>query len=739
LRAADIVWTNTAGGNWGVAANWQPNAIPGPSDSVWITNNGTYTNTLNVTSTVATLTLGGASGVQILHLQGPNKLTLTGAGLGKTTNGIFRLAGRLDLPGSLVLNGPLVWREGGGIFGSGSVRLNGVSSIEALSNIRLSGCTLVNAGVLNWSGGFLNTTNGTVISNAPAAVIDIRGDVDTKADQGDYPGLFLNAGLLRKSVGTAPESTRIRETFHNSGVVELLAGQLFLDAGSSSSGSNWVGAGATLGFMGGTNRLGASSAVAGPGNVQFESGYTDIGGRYAVTGTNTVGWYGSNVFRRPGLTLNALKVAGVNAMADFLTGENVSLQRLELANGMVGGTDDLTITTNALLWNGGGFQGSGRVSCHAGIVMNGISGMDLLGRTVVNHGLFAWNDGMLTTGLGSVLSNAPGGTVLIADAVGGTLAGPAPRGTIVNAGWMQKIGTNTHLTYFSDNFLNQGTLEVEGGWFRCWQTFTNAAGLTRLFAGSIFELRAGGLVAGGVLEGDGLVVGAVTNSAVVSPGRPLGRLTIDGNYIQTAAGTLAIDLGGSPPTLYDRLQITNTSRSATLAGTVRATLVDDFMPVSNDVFTVLTVAPGTRSGTFSSLAHRSFLAMTAEYTATNASLRVTNVAPAPMLRAPAMAWGGATTDIGGNTIWRLYPKLTWPAMAGTQYRLLHTTNVASTNWSVWPADSGPPLHLPEYITATGSVMTVEGPAIGLRIRPPLSLEFTTTIEPAHFYRLEFGP
>ena len=28
-----LVWTNTAGGNWNVAANWQPNRVPGASDT----------------------------------------------------------------------------------------------------------------------------------------------------------------------------------------------------------------------------------------------------------------------------------------------------------------------------------------------------------------------------------------------------------------------------------------------------------------------------------------------------------------------------------------------------------------------------------------------------------------------------------------------------------------------------------------------------------------------------------
>jgi hypothetical protein len=36
-------------------------------------------------------------------------------------------------------------------------------------------------------------------------------------------------------------------------------------------------------------------------------------------------------------------------------------------------------------------------------------------------------------------------------------------------------------------------------------------------------------------------------------------------------------------------------------------------------------------------------------------------------------------------------------------------------------------------------MTVEGPSVGTRIRPPASLEIIETREPAHFYRVQFRP
>ena len=38
--SATLVWTNTLGGNWSVAANWNPNQVPGSADTAQITTSG---------------------------------------------------------------------------------------------------------------------------------------------------------------------------------------------------------------------------------------------------------------------------------------------------------------------------------------------------------------------------------------------------------------------------------------------------------------------------------------------------------------------------------------------------------------------------------------------------------------------------------------------------------------------------------------------------------------------------
>jgi hypothetical protein len=65
-----------------------------------------------------------------------------------------------------------------------------------------------------------------------------------------------------------------------------------------------------------------------------------------------------------------------------------------------------------------------------------------------------------------------------------------------------------------------------------------------------------------VLSGTGTVNGAVANAAAVSPGTAAapGRITINGSYTQTAAGSLNVKLGGrtTPGQDYDQVVVNGT-------------------------------------------------------------------------------------------------------------------------------------------------------------------------------------
>ena len=79
---------------------------------------------------------------------------------------------------------------------------------------------------------------------------------------------------------------------------------------------------------------------------------------------------------------------------------------------------------------------------------------------------------------------------------------------------------------------------------------------------------------------------------MVSPGMSPGTLSITGNYVQGADGTLSVELGGTVPgTLYDVL---NVSGNATLGGKLQVSLTGGFVPTTDYAFGVVK-ATGTVS------------------------------------------------------------------------------------------------------------------------------------------------
>ncbi|MBX9624960.1 MAG: PKD domain-containing protein, partial [Gemmataceae bacterium] len=102
-------------------------------------------------------------------------------------------------------------------------------------------------------------------------------------------------------------------------------------------------------------------------------------------------------------------------------------------------------------------------------------------------------------------------------------------------------------------------------------------------------------VEGGVVGGVGVIQGDVVNGGTVAPGASPGFLRVFGNYAQTAAGVLDLEVAGRDGNVpeYDRLQVTG---DAVIAGTIRGTLADTFQPAPGDAFTVVTAKTLTLQG-----------------------------------------------------------------------------------------------------------------------------------------------
>ncbi len=145
-------------------------------------------------------------------------------------------------------------------------------------------------------------------------------------------------------------------------------------------------------------------------------------------------------------------------------------------------------------------------------------------------------------------------------------------------------------------FSNQGSLTVGAG-----SRFTvNNNGNYTSAGASIIDgtLTAGTATLTGSLTGAGVIAANLVNDGAVTPGDSPGILTINGNYQQGSGGVLNIEVGGTTAgTQYDQLKVSGT---ATLAGTLDATLINGFGPGAGEQFAALTAGGGI-SGSFATI------------------------------------------------------------------------------------------------------------------------------------------
>ena len=174
--AADITWTNTAGGNWSTAANWNSGAgpVPGSGDVAHITTNGTYTVTLDVSPTIAGLDLGAVSGTQTLY--GVDRsLTLNGASTVNTQGKLHMARIAVGGSGSLAVAGEIL-SQGGQITIGLTTAVGSRLRIQEATLTVASG--FINLGAIEVgtdpsTNSSLEVTSGTLV-NAIGATIELN-------------------------------------------------------------------------------------------------------------------------------------------------------------------------------------------------------------------------------------------------------------------------------------------------------------------------------------------------------------------------------------------------------------------------------------------------------------------------------------------------------------------------------------------------------------------------------------
>ncbi len=522
-------------GNWSNGADWSAGE-PGNSSDVFINTGNDYV-TLDTSTNINSLTLGGASGSSTLidpnsgnytvniagalTINQAGTLTLTGdemtANADSTNAGTVNLSlSFLSVNANFTNSGNIEFSRIGGIDVSGTLTNSGTIVDNSMSS------NLTVGGDVNNSGGILMyamTVNGDVTNQAGASLAVGRFSVD---------GNMMNAGTVMG---------------YQRGSVLTIDGEL-----TNSGTFDTEYAGVMVGSLNNSGYVDASGVLTVNGNAynsgRIEAGFLDAMQSLYISGTLTNAPSGTFELAGPyvGATLGSLVNSGTVDL------ENAS--ELEVIRNI---TSSGTVSVTGGDSGGSSLTVDGRFTNNAGGVFQ-LSGNST---ATINNMV---NVGNLSVGNGSTLTVPPG-----SHAAGTALAG----------------------------FLNSGIVQiVSGGTISSPAQYTQTAGQTTV------DGHLSGVVnfAGGSVYGNGgTISGDVTSNASFNIGdapMTVGLLTIAGNYMQGPNGSITFDIASLNQ--YDQLNISGQAR---LNGLMTVDLLNGYIPQIGNMFDIMNFA--SESGTFS--------------------------------------------------------------------------------------------------------------------------------------------
>jgi hypothetical protein len=596
----------------------------------------------------AVLDLGGPS------ITSSSTLNITGAGellvnaesatLGGTINvsgsNIFSI-GSIDFTGDYsCTNNTMVISSGtAGFDGTGTV----APQILNISGGVLSGAQNVTVGgAMNWTGGGMSGAGTTFIPAGVTLTIKNPSPVGITSRTLDNAGTItwsggfmdLGAALITNEPGGSFQlatpasiefsggSSRLDNagtlniagtgtaTFggvalNNFNAVNIQGGALALLGGGNNSGSISVPDGTMLNLGGVSFTSSSNSSIIGGGELLTSADSASLGGTINVTGSNILD--GSVDFTGNYICTNTMLISQGSASFDGTGLVAPSSLTLSGTVAALGGAQNVTVA-GAMTWTGGSMNGSGRtiVAPGATLTIANSSFVTMNSRTLDNAGTIVWTGPGQINLNAAVFTNRPG--ALFNAQYAGTIqfAGGSPR--IDNCGIFRKSANSGTFTLSQIIFTNYGTVDLQSG---------------------ILEANFGGYSSSS---------NAVLNCAI--------------------GGTVA----GSN---YSQLQV---SGAVTLNGTLSVNLTNNYIPTTNDSFTVLTA--GTCNGTFANFVYPSnVVSMIVSNTATSVIVRASKILAVPqLLIVPAQLPGG---DFG----------FSFQTTSNQSYTIQQSTNLSTTNWS----------------------------------------------------------
>ena len=520
---ATITWASGASGNWSNTNNWNPNQVPGASDTAIITASGNYTVTVDSNVTVNALVLGSSDATtQTIRLNG--QFLDIGQSATVNSNGVINVSSgtlNFDSYGGSVMNGALAF-WGGTLGGVLTIASNGVANLETNTPgthaVYFSSLILTNYGTIVWSNVDLQCLSGSQIYNYN--LLAIQSD---NTFTGSCSTALNNYGTVRKNIGRyAPPNyvTRFNSmTLNNAGTVDVEMGAIVISGGN---GGGLFNTATNAGLSLGSFTLTGDATFSGPGAVQGV-----LYGQNGVIHGSMAFDYGSFAGTLTVATDGVLNLVGID-------GETTPV-----------GLNDLSLTN------------------YGTVVWSNLN-LDATGTQIYNHGLW----------------DAQSDNTFYGNAGGGLNAS-----TFNNSGTVRKEGGTT-ITHFdgATTFNNYGTVDVEtaqinidngagGGLFNTasnsivWLGVPNGFGLsgnvTFTGPGRVGGNLVGGGASGGIIHGllnfyYGSLGGSLTvasNAVANLDGYGFELQPLDLNYLSlTNCGTVIwnlIDLDCSGTQIYN--------------------------------------------------------------------------------------------------------------------------------------------------------------------------------------------
>ncbi|MCA9235455.1 MAG: hypothetical protein KDA44_08275 [Planctomycetales bacterium] len=543
-RGATLTWIKFGSGNFNGSGNWFPSAVPGPNDyvSFEVGSGNPYT----VTFPGNDLAIGGGGG--------------SGSGAANYSTRYLRI------------------RDAGVTFDGSTQAFKGSSTYAVTSTDQGESNRSIIIGLFSGDNAQLNLNHSGIV--CCGGFSSLSGVAATLGDGVNSSGA-LNVGYGQFNVTGSDFTQR-----------QLIVGK--------------HGAGAINVFNGADVNVTGFNSTTSLGRYADGSGAVDIGGLGSTwTSANNL-WVGENgsgaVTVHDGGSLWTSGAGGdYSAILGVFAGSTGTANVTGVGSTWTNGTalrvgnsgDGQLVISNGGVLNHTVFyrpitiespNGSSALVTGAGSQLN-TPGTIYVGSTGKGS-LAVLGGGHVTTGAATIRAlNTGRGDILVAgqnsqlDVTAGALTIGLPEPGFAIAPATLTINTGGLVNVAHDIYLkNGGTIDLQDG--------TLAVEAIRDGDESTEEYRGFLNFAGGTLHATEIYGNVVNDGGTMAPGRTLlGRTEIFGNYVQDAAATLALDIGGTlATTLHDILVVGGDTK---LGGLLELDLVNSFLPTAQQTFHVV--------------------------------------------------------------------------------------------------------------------------------------------------------